>query len=85
MDIKDIAVKAKVGLSTVYTIIKAGYTGKPTPTVETRGRPPKFTERGERAVVRYTLKNRRATLGEITNASPVKAHPNTIRKVLKKK
>jgi len=84
MDIKDIAVKAKVGLSTVYTIIKAGYTGKPTPTVETRGRPPKFAERGERAVVRYTLKNRRATLGEITNASPVKAHPNTIRKVLKK-
>ena len=34
MDIKDIAVKAKVGLSTVYTIIKAGYTGKPTLTVE---------------------------------------------------
>ena len=26
MDPKDIAVKAKVGLSTVYTIIKAGYT-----------------------------------------------------------
>ena len=80
---KDIADKVDVPLGTIYRVIKSGYTKEPTTLVETRGRPSKFTARDKRSVVRYTIKNRRSTLGEITNASPVEAHPDTIRKVLK--
>ena len=83
MKVKDIATKVDVPLTTVYRVIKLGYTKEPTPIVETRGRPSKFTARDRRAVVNIAKKNRRMTLAEITDVSPVKAHSNTIRLILK--
>ena len=56
MKVKDIATKVDVPLTTVYRVIKLGYTKEPTPIVETRGRPSKFTARDRRAVVNIAKK-----------------------------
>lgn len=55
-------------------------------TIETSARsrrPKKLSEQDTRAIVRYAKKNRRATLGDITNQSVVKVSESFIRQMLR--
>ncbi|CEP12888.1 hypothetical protein [Parasitella parasitica] len=68
--------------SGIYTILKKPDEEPSTKPAGKLGRPPKLTERSKRSVVNYTRKNRRATLGEITNASVDNISKATVRRAL---
>lgn len=77
-----IAIKVKRSEAAIYKIVTAKIADENSGPSVTQGRPKKLNERDVRAVVRYATKNRRATLGEITQNVPTDVSPKTIRRTL---
>ncbi|CEP16864.1 hypothetical protein [Parasitella parasitica] len=69
MDVDQVAKEVNRSVFGIYKIVK-------------KRRPPKLTERGEILIVNYARKNRRVTLGEITNASVNNVSKATVRRTL---
>ncbi|CEP14594.1 hypothetical protein, partial, partial [Parasitella parasitica] len=82
MDVNQIAKEVNRSVSGIYKILKKRDEEPSTKPAVKQGRPPKLTERSKRGVVNYTRKNRRATVGEITNASVDNISKATVRRTL---
>ena len=77
-----IAKKFDVTAASIYKMLTRDDLKKSTESPKPLGRPPKLSERDKRQYAIIAKRNRRATLGEITNEGPANVSTRTVRKAL---
>lgn len=80
----EIAVALSVPTRTVNDVFRKFRERGTTTPQNSPGRPPKLGERDLRGLVRFSKKNRRAVLSDVTNSAAVKVSDRTVRRHLRK-